>query len=202
MGGVRRTAGVGLPIEAVFSFNCVRITDYVKMIGRNTMNGKRFTIKQESLPVRGWPGILGGISKLMGDEFAEDFAHHFGDKTLHIPRPARLKETNKIAEVFGLNDALILCEHFGGEEYRIPTGKWTLARHKVRVLRTAKWSIDAIAKALGYGKGMVTSHCDDIDTTDGPAEIVEMRCASCGRMTTYDPNEFPQSSNTKNNNTK
>ncbi|WP_143268977.1 hypothetical protein [Azospirillum agricola] len=156
----------------------------------------KFRITDNGIPVVGWPGILGDISRLLGDGAAESFARAFGDGKLYIPKVKKLKDGHPLVKTLGREAAITIAAAMGGREYPIPTARWSLSHHRVRVFRSKGWGVKAIAKALALRITSVERLCQGMEEPVGAPEPVTVRCYTCDQLHTFNPADIrkPQTS--------
>lgn len=147
----------------------------------------KFRITDSGIPVAGWPGILGDVARLLGDGSAETFARAFGDDRFYIPKVKNLKETHPLVKTLGQKAAITIAEAMGGREYAIPTARWSLSHHRVRVFRSKGWDAKAIAKALALRITSVERLYHGMEEPAGDPETVAVRCYTCDQLHTFVP---------------
>ncbi|SMH32093.1 hypothetical protein SAMN02982994_0553 [Azospirillum lipoferum] len=135
----------------------------------------------------GWPGILGDIARLLGDGATDRFARAFGDGKLYIPKAKKLKEDHPLVKTLGQEAAAIIAEAMGGREYPVPTARWSLSHHRVRVFRSKGWGAKAIARALALRIASVERLCQGMEEPMGAPEPVTVRCHTCDQLHTFIP---------------
>ncbi|MBP2301290.1 hypothetical protein [Azospirillum picis] len=133
------------------------------------------------LPIRNLPGVLADIQRLCGDDTAVRFAAHFGDRTLHIPSLARLRDDHPLVMALGRRAARLIASQLGGQEYSVPTGRWSMSHHNARVLRLNGWQPRPIARALALHKGTVDRLTADLQPAVAAPQPVTLTCPCCGR---------------------
>ncbi|MBP2231790.1 hypothetical protein [Azospirillum agricola] len=134
------------------------------------------------LPIRNLPGVLADVQRLCGDGVAVRFAAAFGDSKLYIPKVARLRDDHPLVQTLGRRAARLIASRLGGEEYPIPTGRWSINHHNARLLRLAGWSSRPIARALALREGTVDRLTDDLEPAYPAPQPVTLRCPCCGRV--------------------
>lgn len=133
------------------------------------------------LPIRNLPGVLADVQRLCGDDTAIRFAAHFGDRTLHIPQLSRLRDDHPLVMALGRRAARLIASQLGGNEYRVPTGRWSMSHHNARILRLNGWQPRPIARALALHKGTVDRLTADLQPAVSDPQPVTLTCPCCGR---------------------
>ncbi|AWB06798.1 hypothetical protein A6A40_17235 (plasmid) [Azospirillum humicireducens] len=133
------------------------------------------------LPIRNLPGVLADVQRLCGDDTAVRFAAHFGDRKLYIPQLARLRDDHPLVQVLGRQTARLLASRLGGNEYTVPTGRWSISHHNARVLRLNGWQPRPIARALALREDTVDRLTADLQPAVADPQPVKLTCPCCGR---------------------
>lgn len=143
------------------------------------------------LPIRNLPGVLADVQRLCGDGVAVRFAATFGDSKLYIPQVARLRDDHPLVQALGRRAARVIASRLGGQEYPIPTGRWSINHHNARLLRLAGWPARPIARALALRENTVDRLTEDLKPAYAAPQVVTLRCPCCGRVYKLTPPAEP-----------
>lgn len=143
------------------------------------------------LSIRNLPGILADVQRLCGDGVAVRFAAQFGDRKLYIPQIARLRDDHPLVQSLGRRAARLIASRLGGQEYTVPTGRWSINHHNARLLRLHGWKPRPIARALALREDTVERLTGDLAPAFPDPQPVTLRCPCCGRIYRLTPPNEP-----------
>ena len=106
-----------------------------------------------------FPGILGEIADVIGEDLATRLAEELGGQDVvipAIPRPGGV-----VASVIGVEAARLLALEIGGGRLRLPKGP-TRRDHRVRALLLAGRSHREIVAAVGVHRRTVEYHAKQL----------------------------------------
>lgn len=101
--------------------------------------------------MRGWPASLVEIAEVIGVPAALHLVDAFGGGVCYVP--ARLDETNRLAQAIGPQAAQLLVARYAGEKLEI--ARLQVARTRKAVIAGAEGSVAEVARTLGVTRRWV-----------------------------------------------
>ena len=112
------------------------------------------------------PELLALVAREMGEAQAVLLAQRLGGQRVYVEKAPR--DGHRLVRLLGLEMAVVLARHYGGEYVCVPTGRTALgeARMRRRVVAQSAASHNQLASELGITRRRVEQIRDSLRTQD------------------------------------